>query len=65
MSTTTITKKELKTAVKESVREVLISEIMKLRALIMPDVSLKEQKEIEKLYKKPLREAKKTIAVNI
>jgi len=65
MATITIPKKELKTVVKESVREVLAQELMKLRALALPDVSLKEQKSIEKLYRRPHRKTAKTIEVEL
>jgi len=53
MATITIQKKELKMIVKESVREALVQELMKLQALLLPFVSQKEQKNIEKLYEKP------------
>ncbi len=65
MSTITIPKKELETVVKESVREVLTQELMKFRALLLPSVSEKEQREIEKLYGKPSRKVAKTIEVEI
>jgi len=45
-----IPKRELKTVVKESIREVLEQESMKLRALLTPLISQKEQKDIEKRY---------------
>ncbi|MEK9132332.1 MAG: hypothetical protein AAB606_01305 [Patescibacteria group bacterium] len=65
MTTITIQKRELKTAVRESVREVLSQEFMKLRVLLLPSVSKKEQKNIEKLYGKPLRKTAKSIEVRI
>mgnify|MGYP001560168462 FL=1 len=65
MSTITINEKELKIVVKESVREVLAQELMKLRALALPDISNKEQKEIEKLYGKPTRKIAKSIKVKL
>jgi len=60
MATITIPKKELKTAVKESVREVLVQELMKFRALLLPSVSQKEQKDIERRYIKPIRRVAKS-----
>jgi hypothetical protein len=45
--------KKLKSLIKESVREVLGTELMKLRALALPEVPDKEQKDIEKRYGKP------------
>ena len=65
MSTITIHKKELKTAVKESVREVLLQELMRFRALILPAVSKKEQENIEKKYGAPSRKAAKSIEIEI
>ncbi len=65
MSTITIPKKELKTAIKEGVRETLSQEFMKIRALLLPLVSKKEQKNIEKLYGKPSRKTAKSVTVEI
>ncbi|MDP2209454.1 MAG: hypothetical protein Q8K98_11905 [Bacteroidota bacterium] len=55
MPSITISKKELKETVKESVREVLALEMMSLRSLIIPFISEKEQGDIEKHYGKPSR----------
>ncbi len=65
MTTITIPKKELETAVKESVREVFHQELMRLHALLLPLVSKKEQKDIEKRYGKPSRRIAKTIEIEI
>ena len=54
MNTVTIPKKELKEVVKESVREVFSQELMKFRALLLPNASPKEQKDIEKRYIRPV-----------
>lgn len=61
----TIPKKELKTIVKESIREILEQESMKSRAFLMPWVSQKEQKDIEKRFSKPSRKAAKSIEIKI
>ena len=53
--TTKIGERQLRSIVKESVREALGTEMMKLRALLVPYVSDREQKEIEKRFKKPSR----------
>jgi len=50
-----ITEQKLKKIVRESVREALKTELMKLRAFGLPEVSKSEQRDIEKRYKKPLR----------
>ena len=60
-----VSNKQLKTLVKESVREVLRSEIMKLRALVVPEVSEKEQKDIEKRYNSPSRKPAKSYTLKI
>lgn len=65
MNTVIIPKKELKIAIKESVREVLEQEMTKFRALFLPAVSQKEQKDIEKRYGKPIRQTSKSIDVRI
>ncbi|MEK7123592.1 MAG: hypothetical protein AAB851_01730 [Patescibacteria group bacterium] len=65
MDTITIPKKELKIAVKESVKEVLDQELMKLRALLLPFASQKEQKDIEKRYSKPIRQTSKSVEIKI
>ena len=65
MTTITIPKKELKTIVKESIREILEQESMKFRALFMPLVSQKEQRDIEKRYGKPSRKIAKSTETKI
>lgn len=65
MATITVPKKELKAVIKESVREVLEQELMKLRALLLPFVSPKEQRDIERRYGKPGRKTVKSIDVEI
>lgn len=53
--TTTLSETKLKSLIKESVREVLENELIKLRAFALPEVSKKEQKDIEKRYGLPSR----------
>lgn len=53
--TTTLSEAKLKSLIKESLKEVLENELIKLRALSLPEVSKKEQEDIEKLYKFPAR----------
>jgi hypothetical protein len=65
MSNIIISKKDLKILIKESVKEVLEQEIMRLRALMLPYVSKAEQKDIERRYKKPIRRAIKKIEIEI
>lgn len=65
MATKTITKKELKAVVQESIKEAFVQEAMVLRALFLPVVLTKEQRDIEKRYRKPSRQVAKTFEVAI
>ena len=65
MVTVTILKKELKTIVKESIREILEQESIKFRALALPFISQEEQKDIEGRYNKPSRKVAKSIKIEI
>jgi len=65
MAAITIPKKELKIIIKESVREIFEQESVKFRALFMPLVSQKEQKDIEKRYGKPARKIAKSTEIKI
>ncbi|MEK7070035.1 MAG: hypothetical protein AAB962_03190 [Patescibacteria group bacterium] len=60
-----ITERQLKIIVKESVKEAFGVEFMKMLAKATPLVSKQEQKEIERLYKKPAREAVKTKTLTV
>ncbi|MFA5866065.1 MAG: hypothetical protein WC975_15435 [Phycisphaerae bacterium] len=63
--TVSISKTELKDVVKESVREVFCQELMKIRALLLPDVSVKEQQDIERRYGKPSCKTVKTVEIDL
>ena len=65
MKNITISKKDLKILIKESVKEVLEQEIMRLRALMLPYVSKAEQKDIERLYKEPIHRAVRRTSFDI
>ena len=62
---TTIEDKKLKSLIKESVKEVLEAEFMKLRALALPDVFKGEQGDIEKRYGKPSRKKAKSYSFDV
>lgn len=62
---TTAVKKELKRLARETFREVLQEELMKQRGLNLPTVSDKEQKGINRLYKKPSGQAVRATHVRI
>lgn len=57
--------KKLRSLIKESVREVLGTELMKLRALALPEVSHEEQKDIEKRYGKPSMKRVKSYSLSV
>jgi len=65
MANITITESRLKNLFRETLKEVLTLEFMKLRADLLPFVSEKEQRNIERLYGKPTRKAAKSIKVKI
>ena len=58
---TTALKNDIKKLARESVREVLASEMMYIRASLLATVSKKEQSAIERLYKKPSGKAVRPI----
>ncbi len=60
-----INEKKLKALMKESMREVMKTEIMRLRAFVLPEVSKREQKDIEKRYGSPSRKAGKEYETEI
>ncbi len=60
--TNIILQREMRVLIKESVREALHDEMIKYRSLFVPFVSIKEQRDIEKRYKKPSRKfVRKTV----
>jgi len=65
MANITITESKLRNLFRETLKEVLTSEFMKLRADLFPFVSDKEQKEIERLYRKPTRKVTKSVKFKI
>lgn len=65
METITISKKELKRVVKESLQEVLEKEMMEIRAMFIPYVSHEEHNDINLRYGTPTRKVKKSVKVKI
>ena len=65
MATLTISKNNLKSVVRESVREALGEEMAALRAILVPFVSNKEQADIEKRYKVPSRKVAKSVSLSL
>lgn len=60
-----IQKRELKEVVRESVREAFTEELMRMRALFLPFVSSREQKDIERRYGKPSRKVAQSMEIRI
>jgi len=61
-----VTEEKLKAIIKEIINEAFAKEMMKLRALILPYISKKEQKEIERKYgKKPSFKVAKRLKIKI
>jgi hypothetical protein len=60
MANFVISKKELKTAVKEGVRKALNQELMKWYAVLLLFISEKGQGDIEQLFGKPSRKVAKS-----
>ena len=58
-------KKEIKKIARESVREVLQEEFNLLSAFDVPVISPKEQREVERLYKKPSRRGVRVLRTRI
>jgi hypothetical protein len=53
----TVSNEELKTIIKESVKEALEEEIIKMRLMFLPEVSDKEMSDITSRYGKPERKS--------
>mgnify|MGYP001602955555 CR=1 FL=1 len=62
---TEVSERKLKSLIKESVKEVMGTELMKLRAFMLPEVSSEEQKDIEKRYGKPSRKRAKSYGLEV
>ena len=63
--TTSVSEKKLKSLIRESVREALGTEVMKLRALALPGVSAREQRDIERRYGRPSRKRARSQALRV
>lgn len=61
--TTAALKQNIAKMARKSVREALRAELMHLRASALPLVSISEQQEITRKYKKPLRAVARSVRV--
>ena len=58
--------KKIERLIKKSVREAFVSEFMKLRALVFPYISPKEQLDIETRYgKKPSHKSARSLSFEV
>jgi hypothetical protein len=53
MQTLKIQEEQLRVIIREEISEVIKKEFMKLRLMLIPEISPEEQKEIENLYGEP------------
>ena len=56
---------ELRTIIKESVKEALEEELLKLRLMFFPEVSDKEMREIISRYGNPEKRSARAEAINV
>jgi len=61
--TTATLKRNITKMARESVHDALRAEMMRVRAAMLPPVSVAEQREIVKKYKKPLRRIARSVNV--
>ena len=60
-----VSERQLRMWIKESVKESVSAEFLKLRAALLPYVSQDEQKDIERLYGKPRRGIAKSYDIKV
>jgi hypothetical protein len=56
MQTIKIQEEQLRTIIREEMSDIIKKEFMKLRLMLIPEISPQEQKEIEELYGHPTYE---------
>ncbi len=61
----TMLENEIRILARNNVREAIEAEMSRVRALLLPLVSKKEQRNIERLYKKPSRRSVRTLRVTM
>jgi hypothetical protein len=61
----TVSHKELKSIVKESVKEALEEELIKVRLMFFPEVSDKEMRDITARYGKPEKKSVRKESVDV
>ena len=61
MQTIKIQEEQLRTIIREEMSDIIKKEFMKLRLMLIPEISAQEQKEIEELYGHPTYEEAEAI----
>lgn len=56
MQTIKIQEEQLRTIIREEMSDIIKKEFMKLRLMLIPEISPQEQKEIEEVYGQPTYE---------
>ncbi len=65
MQTLNASEDQLRVIIREEIANSLKKEFMKLRLLLIPNISRKEQKEIEDLYGKPSFDVAETLELDV
>ena len=65
MQTVKATEDQLRLIIREEISSILKKEFMKLRLIMVPGISTKEQKEIEELYGKPSFDIAETVELDV
>lgn len=65
MNVTNVSQGKLKSIIKESVKEALEEELIKVRLMFFPDVSDREMRDIVNRYEKPEKKAAYTEIIDL
>lgn len=61
----TLIERKLESVVKRSVKEAIEAQFMKFRAFLAPNISAREQREIERIYGRPARRVSRSYKISI
>jgi hypothetical protein len=65
MQTLEVSEEKLRIIIREEISDIVKKEFMKLRLMLIPEISAEEQKEIEALYGEPSFEEAETIELDV
>ncbi len=65
MQTLEVSEEKLRVIIREEISDIVKKEFMKLRLMLIPEISAEEQKEIEELYGEPSFEEAETIELDV